>query len=474
MPRNHHFQPTIHVLDSDRLSPTEQEMTALARIAKLDDVVQVVALPDLHYKPKLETPSSTAVATRNSIMLGLSSPSPNCSMALARTSLFLNDLNDDRLDALFADLAQRLPLQPQNRTLSLSEMSDVMLKGGAAAVERYQLDPSTLQYMDQQGNAIPPENANIEQVMEAVPRVLQELGGRRFALIGKGNHFLELQVVDDVLDEKVAASWGISQGQLVVMYHADSGYLGAFLGRLYAHRKKNTWQGRLLEWKFKLPFHLTTGRPGRLPYRTYYHLLPHRLRSIPVDSEEGQRALLALQAASNYAYANRLAVLTALREALCTIWGKNLAPTALLWDAPHNTIRQETIAEQELWVHRHNATRVVPPSAMPAGSPFADTGQPVLLPGLERTSSYLCVAGEGAAYTLHSADHGSGRSAIQLGQSLNENTTTRLYTYSRGLAQMVSHLSDDGIEEVLAILHMHNIARPVARLRPIAVLKEPK
>jgi len=462
----------VSLIACDRLPPTQEEITRLTRIAKLDDVTQVVALPDLHLKPKLETPSSTVTSTGNTIMLGLSSPSPNCSMALARTSLCVDDLDSVRLDAVFDELAGRLPLTRRSPVLSSAEMINVLLKGGAAVIERYNLDPATLKYMDQQGNAISSSKVGAGAITEAIPRLLQEMGRLHFAMIGKGSHFLEFQVVDKVINDTVARAWNISQGQVVVMFHADSGYLGAFTGRLYSHRRKNTWRGRIHEWKLKLPFHLKTGQAKRLLHRINYHLLPRRLSPIPANTEEGQRALLALQAASNYAYANRLAVLAALRDALRVVWGENYATTTLLWDAPHNSIRQEIIAGQKLWIHRHNATRVLPPSCMPAESPFVNTGHPVLLPGTDRTSSYLCIAGEGAVHTLHSADHGTGHSVVQLGQVQFGCKAARQYTYNHSPVKIQSRLSDDGLEEVLAVLKTRDIAQPVARLQPIAVLKE--
>jgi tRNA-splicing ligase RtcB len=462
----------VRVYASRRLAPPVRAVAVLERIAALDVVAEaVVALPDLHHKPQLECPSSVATATRDHIVLALSSPSPNCGMALARTALRTDDADDVALDALFGELARRLSLTRRSPILSPEEVADVMLRGAAAAVERYGLDPSTADYMDQRGNALPPGGVDAEAVLATVPRPLWAIGGWEFALVGKGNHFLELQAVDALCDEETARAWGLSRGQVVAMYHADSGRLGAFVGRLYAHRRKNTWQGRLHEWRVKLPFHLFSGSPGRALQRLNYHLLPRWLAPMPIDSEEGQRALLAFQAASNYAYANRLAVLATLRDAMRAVWGEGCAPPALLWDAPHNSIRRETVDGQDLWVHRHNAARVLPPSHTPTDSPFARTGQPVLLPGMDRTSSYLCAAGEGAACTLYSVAHGAGRSATQLGYPLNDGPATRLYTYEDGPAEIRPHLSDDGLEEVLEVLQTHDTARPVARLRPLAVLK---
>jgi tRNA-splicing ligase RtcB len=462
----------VRLYASQHLAPSAQAMAALRDISSLGVLTgAIVALPELHHKPLLECPSSLATATQDHIVLGLTSPSPNCGMTLARTGLHADDVDDAALDALFAELARRLSPSRQSPTLSVEDLTDVLIRGAASAVERYSLDPSIPDHMDQKGNALPPGGVETEAVLRAVPSLLREIGGWEFALVGRGNHFLELQVVDEICDATVASAWELTKGQVVVMYHADSGRLGAFVGRLYAHRRKNTWRGRLYEWRVKLPFQLGNGKPGRVLHRLHYHLLPRRLTPIPADSEEGLRTLVALQAAGNYAYANRLAVLATLRDTMRTVWGKDRVTPRLLWDAPHNGIRREIIQGQSLWVHRHNAARVVPPSQMSASSPFGRTGHPVLLPGIERTSSYLCVAGEGADHTLHSADHGAGRAAMKLGRPLDNGAVTRVYTYEDGLTEIRPHRSDDGLKEVLYVWQTNEIARPVARLRPLAVLK---
>lgn len=474
IPARGKMRAPVRIYASRRLMPDERELAALTRLAKLPYVEQVVALPDLHLKPKLETPSSLAAATREHLVLGLSSPSPNCGMALAKTGLHLDDLSEERLDALFSHLASRFPLEPASPVLSSDEAAQILVRGAAAAVKRYGLSTSTYDYMEQGGDALAGAAAPdglLKNVLRAVPASLREAARWRFGQVGKGNHFLELQAVEKIHDRAAAAAWGLEEGQLVVMYHADSGYLGAFVGRLYAYRSKNTWRGRQIEWRAKLPFHLFNGNPLRLPQRMAYHLLPRRLAPIPAGSPEGGRAWLALQAAANYAYANRLAILAGLRDALIQVWGAGALEPELLWDAPHNSIRREYINDRMLWVHRHNAARVEPPSLARIGSPFASTGHPVLLPGTERTWSYLCAAGEGAAGSLHSAGHGAGRAAMRLAQALSHAGNTRIYGYEGKAPVVRPHLSSDGLEEVLSILHSNDIARPVAALRPLAVLK---
>jgi tRNA-splicing ligase RtcB len=466
------MQVPVQVYASQRLAPPVEAIAALERVATLKALAKpVIGLPDLHQKPQLECPSSVSTATHDQIVLGLSSPSPNCGMALACTGLNVADADETTLDALFFTLANQLSMTRQSPMLSSEELIDILLRGAEAIVESFDLEPATLDHIDQRGNALPRDNVDAQAILQAVPRFLHEIGAWDFALVGRGNHFLELQMIDTIHDEEIAQAWGLTNNQLAVMYHADSARLGAYVGRLYAHRQKNTWRGRLYEWRIKLPFHLRAGRPRRVLHRVNYHLLPRRMTPIPAHSAEGQRTLLALQAASNYAYANRLAVLATLRDAIHTVWGQGGPTPMLLWDAPHNSIRRETIEGETLWVHRHNAALAQPPSQVPAGSPFKHTGHPVLLPGMDCTSSYLCVAGEGAVRTLHSVAHGAGHSALRLGLPLNKAATTRVYTYDQGLVEMRPHLSSDGVEEVLAILKAHDIIQPVARLRPLAVLK---
>jgi len=464
----------VRIYTGRRLAPPDEAITALERIASLKVLAgPVIGLPDLHCKPQLECPSSVATAMREHVVLGLSSPSPNCGMALARTHLHVTDMDDGALDLLFGELIQRLPVLRQSPVISLDDMTSIMLRGGAAAVGLYGLDSSTLDHMDQRGNALCSSNveSELESVLQAVPRLLRELGARDFAQIGRGNHFLELQVVEELHDEQIAHAWGLEEDTVVAMYHADSGRVGGLAGRLYAHRRKNSWRGRLYEWRIKLPFHVSAGRLSHMPHRVYYHVLPRRMAPLPANSEEAQQTLVALQAASNYAYANRVAVLASLGDAMSAVWGEGCDVPALLWDAPHNSIRKEQIGGESYWVHRHNAARALPPSLMSATSPFVRTGHPVLLPGMDYTSSYVCVAGEGATHTLHSVNHGAGHSALQLGRPLDNGAATRLYAYESGFVGLHPHLSDDGPREVLEVLRVHDIARPVARLRPLAVLK---
>lgn len=463
----------VTTITHPELPPAPDAMRILERLARSGLLaLPPVALPDLHLKPTLETPSSTATATRDTLILGLTSPSPNCGMALVATSLGRDDLDERRLDALFGHLAAILDPDGRASAIDDATLDEVLLHGAAA---NFGSRPSGFAHaIAGGGRAFSPDEVEPHRadILASVPRGFRPLARREFGLIGRGNHFLELQVVDEVLDEATAEAWGLLVDQVMVMYHADSGHLGAIAGRLFAHRRKNTPRGRLLEWRIKLPYHLLNGgsppdRWGRLRY-----FLPRPWLPIPADSDEGHRCRWALGTAANFAFAGRLAVLETLGRALEAVWGSTARYPSLLYDAPHNGIWRERIGGRTLWIHRHNAVRIAPPSCLPPDSPYRETGHPVLLPGTERTSSYLCASSEGAAVSLHSASHGAGHTVLALGHQKDDSpNTTRVYGYGNRPVELRPGLSDEGVHAVLRGLTVHDIARPIARLRPLAVLK---
>jgi RNA-splicing ligase RtcB len=177
--------------------------------------------------------------------------------------------------------------------------------------------------------------------------------------------------------------------------------------------------------------------------------------------------------AMNYGFAFRLASYAILTRLAEEAFGDG-APR-LVVDSPHNSIYEEEIDGEQAIVHRHNAARAYPASRMSDHPLFGRTGQPLLLPGTSRTSSFLCVAGEGAAESLYSVSHGSGsniESFVERGLSGPdpERRTTCRFDYSGNGPSLVEHLDDRGIDDTLSVLTEHDIVRPVARLRPFAVL----
>jgi len=193
---------------------------------------------------------------------------------------------------------------------------------------------------------------------------------------------------------------------------------------------------------------------------------------VPRDSEDGERLMLANAVAMNYGFAYRQATYATLRAQARQSFGAGMK---LIVDSPHNTIYDEEIGGAPAVVHRHNSARAFPASRMRGHRVFADTGMPLLLPGTNRTSSYLCVAAEGAEQSVFSVSHGTGSIITDfekrgLSAGHPEGHTTLKFGYRDPAATVVPHLDDNGVNEGLRILVSHQLVRPVARLRPFAVL----
>jgi len=188
---------------------------------------------------------------------------------------------------------------------------------------------------------------------------------------------------------------------------------------------------------------------------------------------EGERLMLANVMAMNYGFAFRLAAYSSLTALLRETLGG--VDSRLVVDSPHNSIYEEEIGGETAVVHRHNSARAYPASRMAHHPVFGQIGQPLLLPGTNRTSSYLCVAGDGAASSVYSASHGAGSAIKQfvaagLSGRDPEGRKTLRFDYSHDDPAEVDQLDDRGVDETLGILRRHEILRPVARLRPFAVL----
>lgn len=450
----------------------------LMAVSRLPWVAEpVVALPDLHWKDRLETPSSTAIATHSDIVLSFSSPSQNCGMNLLATPLMEADLTSAFLDRLMDHLREEIPRRRRKPALSRSEVIDFCRKGAPAAARRFGLDPGMCAAIEHGGNALAGEEPSSVELAAAVDERSLEMGRFSFAYIGGGNHFLELQVVSEVIDKGLCRALGLEPGRVVAMFHTGSERLGHDLGRLYAWRRKtDPKRRRKLFWR-KVSLHMMRDVRGLgdLRRRWDYHFRKQDYVAVPAESREGKKLILSLKVAANYGYANRTAVTALIQAALRRATGSRDLSLGILADLSHNTIQQERIDGKDLWVHRHNAARAVGPSAMPADHPYREIGQPIMVPGTNRTSSFVVVGRNGAAASLYSVDHGAGRTVERFEAagllSPRPGSVTRKYSYDSPSPEILPHLSDEAIEEVMSVAGAAGIARAAARLRPVAVLK---
>ena len=463
----------VRVFDSAAAPADPFALVALRQgVANSDLAAPAVALPDFHFKGDKEMPSSIAVATRETIRTTLTSCSLNCGMALV--ALDIDRPRSGAISDFYRRVRARLPYPPTyRRDLSPAEVVRCAAEGAHFAVEKFEVDPAALSGIEEGGRLDVDSYGGAERIRRELPWSIKQLSRIRFATIGPSNHFIELQQVEEVLDPEVSRLLGIEAGQVTLQYHGGGGTLPGQLGVLFGARKRYTPPLRVQMVVQKPLYHLSRARSLE-EFRSRAALYFSRgARPVDRGGTEGERLMLANTMAMNYGFAFRLAVYAILTALLRETFGS--LDSRLVVDSPHNSIYEEEVDGETAVVHRHNSARAYPASRMAHHPLFGRIGQPLLLPGTNRTSSYLCVAGEGARSSLYSASHGAGSTIKHfVAQGLSDHDPRRRMTlrfdYSDGGPVEVEQLDDRGIDETLAILRNHDIVRPVARLRPFAVL----
>jgi len=295
----------------------------------------------------------------------------------------------------------------------------------------------------------------------AVSDRARERGLPQLGTLGSGNHFLEVQYVEEVHDETAARAYGIFPGQVVVLIHSGSRGLGHQVCTDYVKVMNQS----MAKHHISLP--------------------DRQLACGPIRSEEGERYLAAMCAAANFAWANRQAILHFLRGAFQRIFGA-AARLDLVYDVCHNIAKRERYEvegrRREVLVHRKGATRAFPAGHREIPADYRAVGQPVFIPGSMGTASWVLAGAEGAMReTFGSVCHGAGRLLSRTAARKGRNAREEQHKLEeRGI--LVRSESRDGIleelpeayknvDEVIEVVHNAGLARKVARLRPMGVIK---
>ncbi|MEK7387445.1 MAG: RtcB family protein, partial [candidate division NC10 bacterium] len=370
----------------------------------------------------------------------------NCGVRLLRTALDAAEIGDrmERLvDALFAAVPTGVGSR-SSLSLDAKTLDEVMERGAAWAVERGYGLGEDLGRIESDGRLAAADPARVSDRA-------RERGRRQLGTLGSGNHFLEVQVVDEVHDERAASALGVRAGQLTVMIHTGSRGLGHQVCTDYLD---------------------VTGKA----LRRYGITVPDRqLACAPVDSAEGRAYLGAMGAAANFAFANRQVLSHWAREVFQRALGIGARELgmAVVYDVAHNIAKEEEHevdgARRRLLVHRKGATRAFP-------------GQPVIVPGDMGRASYLLLGTEVAMReTFGSTCHGAGRllsrtAAVKaargrrIDQELRARGVVARATGRDALAEEMPEAYKD-VTEVVDVVHRFGISSRVARLRPLGVIK---
>lgn len=448
------------VFASEALLPhviEDQALRQVADVATLPGIVEAsYAMPDVHwgYGFPIGGVAATDVARGGVVSPGGVGFDISCGVRLLTSSLSAGEVAP-RIEELMDVLGPAVPKGlgagaiwqlPDERALG-----QVLRDGAAAAVGAGLGTDADLARCEDRGTLA---GADISQVSEhALTRGLRQVGS-----LGSGNHFLELQVVDEIFDPECARAFGLHPGQVCVMIHSGSRGLG--------HQICSDHVRSML----------------RVMPR-YGIVVPDRqLACAPVESPEGRAYLGAMAAAANYGRANRQALSAAARRSFQAVLGTDELP--LLYDVSHNLAKLEyhqVDGERRLLcVHRKGATRALPPGDPDLPADLRPFGQPVLVPGSMGTASHVLVGVDpGGAFS--SACHGAGRALSrhaaarlvrgeEVRHRLEEAGIAVRAASWRGLAEETPEAYKD-VDEVVATCERAGLARRVARLRPVAVVK---
>ncbi len=446
----------------------DKAIKKLDEISKLPHVVgPCIALPDLNFKDKMECPSSAAVATKDHIIPHLSSTSQNCGMGALVTQMEYSDKLVDKLPDIYDHVRSRR--DDPFYQISIDETLNVLQRGPKALCDRFDLDEeATVKGFEFGGNLFDnddlPGLSDVEKVIpDGVLNHPLYSGRDKLGMGIGGNHFLEIQQVTEILDENEAAKHNINKlGQIVVMYHGGGGILPGIIGAYFSKRKLGYDTG-LKNDILRLLYHVDRQGISSIPSLYKYYLSDKRYTSFPLADSAGKRLAFANNVAMNYGFGYRLFFFLRMQHALHDILGLPKEEIQILKDKSHNSILNESIEGEDLYVHRHNTCRIV-------------KDELTLLPGFYDTSSYLCVGLENTEKSLHSAPHGAGdvikaTKATGLSKPTGKSGTL-VFKGTSSTPEMSPHYSDEGLELVATAMEKENITRPIVKLSPISVLKK--
>jgi len=231
---------------------------ALVHLSRYAEYISepIVLLTDVHHKPMLETPSSSVILTHHRVSLAMTSPSQNCGMSLILTPFEKKDMSPAFVQKLIGLVRNKIPLKNIEPVISRGDVLDALGRGAVWATEKYGLPEETCDFIENNGNLIADDEMPLSDLAEIIPDEILELSRRRFGIIGGGNHFLEIQAIDEITDKNTAEKWGLNRNQIVIMFHTGSDALGAYLGRLFAIRKKTGIKNHMMLFKKKVKYHL--------------------------------------------------------------------------------------------------------------------------------------------------------------------------------------------------------------------------
>lgn len=383
----------------------------------------------------------------------------NCGVRLLRSNLFYRDVKP-HLRELVEDLFRNIPTgvgRSGRFAFRHKDMERLLKEGARFLIEQDLGTGRDLEFTEAGGYLAGADPA-------AVSDMAKKRGADQCGTLGSGNHFLEVQVVDAILDAEAAQVMGLEKDMVCVMIHSGS----RGLGYQVCDDALVMLRGAPAKYKIDLP--------------------DRQLACAPVNSPEGQQYIAAMRAAANFAWCNRQLLMYQARDVFASVFGQTWEELQmnLIYDVCHNIAKFEehTTGGQtrKVWVHRKGATRAFPPNHPDIPRAYLNIGQPVIIPGDMGRASWVLVGQPGSMEkTFGTTCHGAGRNMSRtaavkdaVGRRIDKELEARgviARAQSRkGLAEEQPKAYKN-VDDVVDVVHRAGLSKKVARMRPIGVIK---
>ena len=440
----------------------DRSLEQVANVATLPGIVgPSLAMPDIHWGYGFPIGGVAAFDLEG----GVVSPGGvgydiNCGVRLLRTSLKRPEVErhiEDLVNLLFRNIPSGLGSRRTDLKLRDATLFEVLRQGAGWAVKNGYGSRTDLEHIEANGKIDGAEPERVSQF--ALDRGHDQLG-----TLGSGNHFVEVGYVLEIFDEKLAAALGLFKDQVTAIVHTGSRGLG--------HQVCDDYIKVMLKAAAKYGI----------------ELVDRQLCCAPITAPEGQQYLAAMAAAANFAFANRQMITHWVRESFEEVFklGPRDLGLELVYDVAHNIAKMEThvVAGKKMKVclHRKGATRAFPPGHPETPAAYQKTGQPVLIPGDMGRYSFVLVGTEAAlTETFGSTCHGAGREMSRhqalkaaKGRSIVQELAQKgIVVRGAGRATIDEELSEayKDVQSVVDVCHGAGIAKKVAKLKPLGVIK---
>jgi tRNA-splicing ligase RtcB len=454
------------VFASDELFARAREDRAVDQVANVATLPGIagyaLAMPDIHwgYGFPIGGVAATDVARGGVISPGGVGFDIGCGVRLLRSSLDFASEVKPRLRELVEALGRGVPRGVGGKgrmPLDRSELDRVLVEGARFPLARGEGWDDDAEVTEDEGRL---PNARPDNVSERA----RERGAPQLGSLGAGNHFLEIQVVDDVRDQRAAGAMGLELGCVCVMIHSGSRGIG---------HQTCTDHLKVID---------------RLMPKLAIEVPDRQLACVPLDHPAAESYMGAMDAAGNFARANRQVLTVAARQSFERVLRRSARDLDMhvVYDVAHNLAKIETHEvdgrERELCVHRKGATRAFGPGHGEIPERYREIGQPVIIPGSMGTASFVLVGHEAAArLSFSSTCHGAGRAMsrtkakkVMSGEKLKQELADAGIHIARSNWKLLSEEAPyayKDAEEVVDVCEGAGLSRVVARLRPVGVVK---